>query len=155
MGLVLSGWVVLTARQQAYTDPPSGAAYRPLTGVGSATTQDVMNALAEVITVDGQKVMGSFSASGSERVTTFDPSNLRTCDFPRPATDEAAMSRLLFSAVNRHTCVSFARMTFPHQDGYRRPLRLATVMRRSGSSVMRPSTPRLITRCMVGSSLTV
>lgn len=74
-----------------------------------------MNALAEAITIDGEKVIANYNATGSANITTYDQGALRSCEFPRPFTDEAAMTRLLFSATNRDTCVSFAPMTAPYQ----------------------------------------
>ncbi len=45
----------------AYADP-SGGAYRALAGVGSDTTQSVMNGMAEAITVNGTAILASYDA---------------------------------------------------------------------------------------------
>lgn len=54
----------------ASADPSGTPTYRQLAGVGSDTTQDVMNALANAITISGTKVLGSYDAVGSATITT-------------------------------------------------------------------------------------
>jgi len=49
----------------AVADPSGSPTYRPLSGVGSDTTQGVMNGLANVVTINGVKVIGSYDANGS------------------------------------------------------------------------------------------
>lgn len=58
---------------------------RPLSGGGSDTTQNVMNALAEVITIDGVKQLGSYNA---EVGTVPDPYTTKPgCTIPRARTN--------------------------------------------------------------------
>ncbi|MBY8871939.1 hypothetical protein K7640_08805 [Micromonospora sp. PLK6-60] len=64
----------------AGADPSPVTEYRTLAGVGSDTTQDVMNGLGNVITSGGNKVIASWDARGTNNVKT----RAANCDFPRP-----------------------------------------------------------------------
>lgn len=63
---------VLMAGGTAFADPTGTPAFRKLVGVGSDTTEEVMNALSEAIVVDpdgagpeaAQKVLGSYNSTG-------------------------------------------------------------------------------------------
>ncbi|MDR0592036.1 MAG: substrate-binding domain-containing protein [Bifidobacteriaceae bacterium] len=65
--LVTASAVVAFAATSASADPGE---YRPLTGTGSDTTQYVMGALGEAITIGGDKVIGSYYAVGSATIQT-------------------------------------------------------------------------------------
>lgn len=82
----------------AFADPAGPPQYRPLSGVGSDTTQDVMNGLAAAITVNGQKVIGSYDATGSANVTTKDPAVNANCTMARPNGSGAGRAALLTSS---------------------------------------------------------
>ena len=55
----------------AQADPTGSPQYRQLAGMGSDTTQTLMNALADVVTVNGEKVVGSYDAIGSYERTGY------------------------------------------------------------------------------------
>ena len=52
------------AMGQANADPSGAPTYRELVGVGSDTTDNVMNAMAGAITIGGTPVLGSYDANG-------------------------------------------------------------------------------------------
>src|SRR5580704_14313324 len=54
----------------AQADPSGAPTFRQLAGVGSDTTTPVMNALSNVITIGGTKVLGSYDATGSATIAT-------------------------------------------------------------------------------------
>ncbi len=56
LGLAIAGLVVPTAT----ADPNGSPAFRQLAGMGSDTTENVMQALSDVVLVGGQKVLGSY-----------------------------------------------------------------------------------------------
>jgi ABC-type phosphate transport system substrate-binding protein len=98
----------------ASADPTGSPAFRNLAGVGSDTTQDVLNALSEVVTIGGTKQMGSYNASGSPaQVVTKDPAVVAGCTFQRTEIvgSGAGVSRLQDSleGVSRPGCLDFAR----------------------------------------------
>src|SRR5215470_7282851 len=68
----------------ASADPSGTPTYRQLAGVGSDTTQGVMNGLSQVVTINGVKVLGSYDAVGSTNVTTKDPATTPGCTMGRP-----------------------------------------------------------------------
>jgi len=61
----------------AVADPSGPPVYRVLAGEGSYTTQDVMNALANAVTNNGTKILGSYDTPGSSPITT---KNLSSCN---------------------------------------------------------------------------
>ncbi|MFE5537850.1 hypothetical protein [Streptomyces sp. NPDC056492] len=93
----------------AFADPAGSPQYRQLSGVGSDTTQDVMNGLAAAITVNGQKVLGSYDATGSANVTTKDPAVNANCTMARPNGSGAGRAALLTSLQAGNGCLDFAR----------------------------------------------
>ncbi|MER8186595.1 substrate-binding domain-containing protein [Kitasatospora sp. NPDC094015] len=98
LGLLVAG----TGTAQA--DP---AGLRPLAGVGSDTTQGVMNALANTVTVNGQKVLGSYDAVGSATITT---KSAAACQgLARPNGSGAGRSALLNELNKGNGCLDFAR----------------------------------------------
>ena len=69
----------------AVADPVGPPTYRDLAGVGSDTTQGVMDAMSNAITDNsGTKILGSYDAGGGN-ITTQDPSVYSNCTIPRPA----------------------------------------------------------------------
>ncbi len=68
------------AAAPAAADPAPATDYRTLAGVGSDTTQDVMNGLGNVITSGGNKVIASYDARGTATIKT----RLANCTFNRP-----------------------------------------------------------------------
>ncbi|MEV4615951.1 substrate-binding domain-containing protein [Kitasatospora sp. NPDC049258] len=98
LGLLVAG----TGTAQA--DP---AGLRPLAGVGSDTTQGVMNALANTVTVNGQKVLGSYDAVGSSTINT---KAAAACQgLSRPNGSGAGRSALLNELNKGNGCLDFAR----------------------------------------------
>ncbi|NYI06283.1 hypothetical protein [Allostreptomyces psammosilenae] len=82
------------------TADPTG--YRPVAGVGSDTTQDVLNALGTV--VGGGTVIGSYNATGS---ATIDTKSAAACqDLPRPNGSSAGIDALIADTAG---CLDFAR----------------------------------------------
>ncbi|NHC14857.1 hypothetical protein G9H71_13800 [Motilibacter sp. E257] len=89
----------------ALADPPQGE-YRQLAGVGSDTTQDVMNAMADAIVVNGQKPIASYDAFGSATVQTkANPA----CTISRPAGSGAGRTALVTQLQAGNGCLDFAR----------------------------------------------
>ncbi|MFK3981614.1 hypothetical protein ACI2K4_14695 [Micromonospora sp. NPDC050397] len=92
----------------AAADPSPATDYRMLAGTGSDTTQDVMNGLAEVITIGGNKVIASWDARGSANIKT----KATGCDFARPNGSSAGRTALRNSETAGNAiagCVDFAR----------------------------------------------
>ena len=97
----------------ASADPQGPPTFRPLAGVGSDTTQGVMNGLANAITIGGNKVIASYDAVGSATITTKDPATLPGCTgIARPNGSGAGRNTLLASLQPGSTtagCLQFAR----------------------------------------------
>jgi ABC-type phosphate transport system substrate-binding protein len=70
---------IAVAAGPAMADPGAGE-FRPLVGVGSDTTQDVVNGLGNVIVPGGSKVIASYDARGTARIK----SRAAACEFTRP-----------------------------------------------------------------------
>ncbi|GIF64369.1 hypothetical protein Ais01nite_24040 [Asanoa ishikariensis] len=64
----------------AMADPSSATDFRSLTGVGSDTTQDVMNGFGNAYAPNGTKVVASWDARGTSPIKT----KATNCVFPRP-----------------------------------------------------------------------
>jgi hypothetical protein len=102
--------IALATLPLAQADPIGPPTYRSLAGMGSDTTQTLMNALAEVVTVDGAKVIGSYDAIGSTTVTTKDPATSPACkDLPRANGSSAGRDALQKSLAANDGCLQFAR----------------------------------------------
>jgi ABC-type phosphate transport system substrate-binding protein len=103
-GLVTS----LLGMGAAQADPTGAPTPRALNGVGSDTTQDVMNQIAQDVQIGGVKQIGSFNATGS---ATIAPTS--TCSLARPNGSGAGRTALLNSlSANGGAgdgCVQFAR----------------------------------------------
>jgi len=101
LGLVVVG----TGTAQA--DPSGAPTYRQLAGVGSDTTQGVMNALANTITVGGQKVIGSYDAVGSATINT--QASAACQGLNRPNGSGAGRTALLNELNKGNNCLQFSR----------------------------------------------
>ncbi len=90
----------------ASADPQGLPTYRALAGVGSDTTQGVMNGLAEVVKDDsGVKLIASYDATGSATIQTKDTG----CTLNRPDGSGAGRTALLTSLIAADGCVDFSR----------------------------------------------
>jgi hypothetical protein len=106
--------IALATLPLAQADPIGPPQYRALVGMGSDTTQTLTNALAEVITVDGVKVIGSYDAIGSPTVTVKDPATNPACkDYPRANGSGAGRDALQKSLATKDGCLQFARSSSP------------------------------------------
>jgi len=109
VGLVAAG--LLTA-SPASADPSGADVFqtRPLQGVGSDTTQNVMSDLANVVTIGGAKQIASWDAIGTGSFTT----RTTGCSYTRTEANGsgAGRSRLLESLTTgnaRSGCLDFSR----------------------------------------------
>ncbi len=91
----------------AQADPIGPPQYRELAGMGSDTTQTLMNALAEVVTINGTKVIGSYDAIGSTTVAT--KSAAACAAVPRANGSSAGRDALQRSLAANDGCLQFAR----------------------------------------------
>jgi hypothetical protein len=91
----------------AQADPIGPPQYRELAGMGSDTTQTLMNALAEIVTINGTKVIGSYDAIGSTTVAT--KSTAACAAVPRANGSSAGRDALLKSLQANDGCLQFAR----------------------------------------------
>lgn len=96
--LAVGGTLALVGAGVASADPSGAPTFRQLSGVGSDTTQDVMNGMADAVTVSGTKVLGSYNATGSATITTKDPATTPACqNISRPNGSGAGRTALLNS----------------------------------------------------------
>jgi ABC-type phosphate transport system substrate-binding protein len=109
---------LLLLANPAIADPNGAPTYRALAGVGSDTTQGVMNGLSDAIVVSGTKVIGSYDAVGSANITTKDPATSPACTIPRPANSGAGVDALVASLAASNGCVDFARSSSNNSAGY-------------------------------------
>jgi hypothetical protein len=91
----------------AQADPIGPPQYRELAGMGSDTTQTLMNALAEIVTINGTKVIGSYDAIGSTTVAT--KSTAACAAVPRANGSSPGRDALLKSLQANDGCLQFAR----------------------------------------------
>ncbi|MBV1855252.1 hypothetical protein KUA19_34495 [Catellatospora sp. NEAU-YM18] len=112
--------VLMLASAPAQADPTGTPTYRALVGVGSDTTQGVMNGLSEVV-VDGSgtKLIGSYDAvpQGSS-ITTKDPSTNPACTLTRPSGSGAGVTALVNSLAAGNGCIQFARSSSNNSASY-------------------------------------
>ena len=94
----------------ASADPEGAPTYRELAGVGSDTTMDLVNALSQVVIINGTKVIGSYNASPST-TETFQTKADPKCVFTRAiANGSSAGINVLAAAIKDNTgCIQFAR----------------------------------------------
>ncbi|GAA1284915.1 hypothetical protein Psi02_32850 [Planotetraspora silvatica] len=101
--------------QTAHADPSGAPTYRALAGGGSATTDALMNALAEKVTVNGQKVLSSYDAARPGLTSTI--TTKANCTVNRPAGDASGQMALGNSVAWGDGCLDFARLAGePHQQ---------------------------------------
>ncbi|MFC1403802.1 MULTISPECIES: substrate-binding domain-containing protein [Streptacidiphilus] len=91
----------------AQADPSGTPTYRQLAGVGSDTTQGVMNAMSNAITINGTKVIGSYDATGSATIAT--QSGAACQAVARPNGSGAGRTALLNSLTAADGCLQFSR----------------------------------------------
>ncbi|BEP13792.1 substrate-binding domain-containing protein [Acidothermaceae bacterium B102] len=101
-GLVTS----LLGMGAAQADPSGAPSPRALVGVGSDTTQDVMNQIANDVVISGVKQIGSFNATGS---ATFNTGKAGCSAVARPNGSGAGRAALLASLTAGDGCIQFSR----------------------------------------------
>ncbi|MFF3841785.1 hypothetical protein [Streptomyces sp. NPDC001930] len=112
LGMSVLGLGTLAA-PTAHADPSPVTQYRTLAGVGSDTTQDVMNALGNVVVNGiGQKVIASWDATGTATVKTK-PTG---CVLNRPTGSLSAVPLLAHHAELGSGCLDFARSSVGPRD---------------------------------------
>ncbi|WAL68357.1 hypothetical protein ORV05_11495 [Amycolatopsis cynarae] len=120
--VLAAAFIALTAALSitgpAQADPTGSPAYRDFAGVGSDTTQGVMNGLADSITVNGSKVLGSYDAVGSANITTKDAATNPACTIPRPANSGEGVNALVAAQDGNTGCVQFARSSANNSANY-------------------------------------
>jgi ABC-type phosphate transport system substrate-binding protein len=107
LGFVAAAAIVasLAGAGMATADPVGDPPHRSLAGVGSDTTQDVMNGVAEAVTVNGTKVVGSYDAIGSPTIKT----KAAGCEMNRPNGSNAGRAALVNSLSAADNCLQWAR----------------------------------------------
>jgi hypothetical protein len=108
VGLVAAGLLTATP---ATADPVGSPTFRDLAGMGSDTTERVMNALSDVITISGTKVIASYDATGSATVATkSDPACAAVARANGSSAGRNALqSSLAANAGAGNGCLDFAR----------------------------------------------
>ena len=101
-GLVTS----LLGMGAAQADPTGPPTPRALVGVGSDTTQDVMNQIANDVLFNNARVIGSYNATGSP---TFDTGKAGCSAVARPNGSGAGVTALDQSLTAGDGCLQFAR----------------------------------------------
>ncbi|MFF2850656.1 hypothetical protein ACFVT5_30645 [Streptomyces sp. NPDC058001] len=101
--------IAVTVGSTANAEPTGTPTYRQLAGVGSDTTQDVMNGLSQAVTINGTKVLGSYNAVGAPTITTKDPAVNNKCAIARPNGSGAGRTALVNSLQAGDGCLDFAR----------------------------------------------
>ncbi len=107
-GAVISGsaLLVVAGAGLATADPSGTPTYRQLAGVGSDTTQDVVNQLAKDVQISGTPVLGSYDATGSATIQT---QAAAACSINRPNGSGAGRAALLASLNANDGCLQFSR----------------------------------------------
>lgn len=111
VGLVAAGLLTATPASADPSGTPAGGD-RALAGVGSDTTQNVMNALSDVVTIGGVKQIASWDAVGAANFQTRTAN--AACTYTRSEANgsSAGRSRLVESLTAgnaRSGCLDFAR----------------------------------------------
>lgn len=105
VGIGLVGALALTATP-AQADPIGAPTFRALAGVGSDTTEGVMNGLSQVVVNSaGTKLIASYDAFGSATIQTKETG----CTINRPAGSGNGVTALVASVDAANGCVDFAR----------------------------------------------
>ncbi|BCY05876.1 hypothetical protein [Actinoplanes sp. L3-i22] len=112
MGLIAA--LAVTA-SPAQADPTGAPTYRTLAGVGSDTTEGVMNGLSEVIVdAGGTKQIASYDAFGSATIKTKETG----CEINRPAGSGNGVTALVASLDAGNGCLDFARSSSNNAASY-------------------------------------
>jgi ABC-type phosphate transport system substrate-binding protein len=91
----------------AQADPVGQPTFRQLAGVGSDTTQGVMDAMSNAVTINGTPVIGSYDAVGSATINT---QAAAACQgMTRPNGSGAGRTALLNSLGAGNGCLQFSR----------------------------------------------
>jgi len=91
--------VALGSPSTSYADPTGPPPFRDLAGVGSGTTQGVMDAISDVVVSPGgpgfppagTKLIGSYDADGPPTIVTKDPAVNPGCSMSRPSGSTAGL----------------------------------------------------------------
>lgn len=104
----------------AQADPTGSPTYRDLVGVGSDTTQGVLNGLSEVVVNGSTKLIGSYDAVPlGSTITTKDPSTTPACqNLNRPSGSGAGVTALVNSIAAGNGCIQFARSSSNNSASY-------------------------------------
>lgn len=100
--------VTATAVGTASAEPTGAPQFRALAGVGSDTTQEVLNGLSDRVVIGGEKQIASYNAFGGGDVKT----KAAGCTLPRPNGSGAGRTALLNSLAPGSAtagCIDFAR----------------------------------------------
>lgn len=110
-GVGAASLVIAATLPHAQADPVGAPQYRALAGMGSDTTMDLMNALSEIVTKDGVKVIASYNAvPNGPPVTTKNPATDPACvDYPRANGSSAGRDALQRSLQAKDNCLQWAR----------------------------------------------
>jgi ABC-type phosphate transport system substrate-binding protein len=105
VGIGLVGALAFTA-SPANADPSGAPTFRTLAGVGSDTTEGVLNGLSDVVVNgSGEKQIASYDAFGSATIQT----KATGCTINRPAGSGAGVTALVAALDGNTGCVDFAR----------------------------------------------
>ncbi|GIF25132.1 ABC-type phosphate transport system substrate-binding protein [Actinoplanes tereljensis] len=114
IGIGLVGALAFTA-SPASADPSGTPTFRVLAGVGSDTTEGVMNGLSQVV-VDASNVkqIASYDAFGSAQIQTKETG----CVINRPAGSGNGVTALVASVDANNNCLDFARSSSNNSASY-------------------------------------
>ncbi|WP_436523352.1 hypothetical protein [Actinoplanes sp. HUAS TT8] len=111
MGLIAA--LAVTA-SPAQADPAGDPTYRVLAGVGSDTTEGVMNGLSDLVLDGTTKQIASYDAFGSQTIKT----KATGCEITRPSGSGAGVTALVNSLDANNGCVDFARSSSNNSASY-------------------------------------
>jgi ABC-type phosphate transport system substrate-binding protein len=114
VGIGLVGALAFTA-SPANADPSGTPTFRTLAGVGSDTTEGVLNGLSQVVVTGGVKQIASYDAFGSATIKTKDNA---ACTINRPAGSGAGVTALVASLDAGNGCLDFARSSSNNASSY-------------------------------------
>ncbi|GAA2650013.1 hypothetical protein [Paractinoplanes durhamensis] len=113
-GIGLVGALAFTA-SPASADPSGTPTYRDLAGVGSDTTEGVMNGLSQVILNSSNvKQIASYDAFGTATIKTKEVG----CELNRPAGSGNGVTALVASVDAANNCIDFARSSSNNASSY-------------------------------------
>ncbi len=108
LGMVGVGLLSLATALPSMADPNGAPTYRALAGVGSDTTQGVVNGLSEVVKDgSGTKLIASYDATGSATIATQAAAACQSV--ARPNGSGAGVTALAASVTAKDGCIQFAR----------------------------------------------